>query len=85
MSGRFARCRGQRKPRQGWQRPRAGFSHDRSPVVFDRALANAKIGGYIYAGVSSEHHGHNVKLVGRKFCKARLGLNVPRQLGRGVS
>ena len=43
----------------GGKRFRAGSLHDRGAVIFDRALADAEIGGDVLAGIAGENHFHD--------------------------
>ena len=62
--------------RQRWQGFRPAFAHDRGPVVFDCALADAKIGSNILAGMTGEDQNHDLPLPRRQSVKMVQGFGA---------
>ena len=73
------------QPRQRRQRLRSGLFHDRCPMVFDSSLTDAKIGGDILAGMSSENQVHDLMLPYGKTRDVPCGVCLPGGSSAGVT
>ena len=68
---RGARVGGERQADQRRKRVRAGLLHDGGAMIFDRALADAEVGGDVLAGMAGEHQLHDLALARGQTGEAR--------------